>query len=208
MELGLLSEGNKMSSKYFRTFFLICFVVGVLALPSTSSAQSNKKKKDDPNAQSANTSLMSNQPEQDKIDFVISEMLGAWQIGNIDLLHKNIADDVVVVNGMWAPPVIGWTNYLASYQSQRARVQQIRMDRTNTLIRVMGTFASACYQWEFSGVVDGQQTGARGQTTLLLEKRSGNWMIIHNHTSIVENGVPAHTTSVPETQPQPAAAKP
>jgi ketosteroid isomerase-like protein len=199
-----------MSSKQVRTFFLILLVAAAIALCSTASAQSSKdkKKKDDSTAPSANTNLMSNQPEQEKIDFVISEMLGAWQIGNIDLLHKNIADDVVVVNGMWAPPVVGWTNYLASYQAQRARVQQIRMDRSNTLIRVMGTFAAVCYQWEFSGVVDGQQTGARGQTTLLLEKRSNNWMIIHNHTSLVENSAPTQTTTGPQPTPQPAAAKP
>ncbi len=195
-----------MSSKQVHYFGQVILVVLALALASTAGAQKDKKKKaDDANSKAA-ADLMQNQPEQDKIDFAISEMLGAWQIGDIDRLHKNIADDVVVVNGMWAPPVVGWTNYLASYQSQRARTQQIRMDRTNTLIRVIGTTASVCYQWEFSGVVDGQQTAARGQTTLLLEKRAGNWMIIHNHTSIVDSGAPAHTAAMPQPQSQPAAA--
>ncbi len=101
---------------------------------------------------------------------------------------------------------MGWNNYLIGYQSQRARTQQIRLDRTNTLIRVIGNTASACYQWDFSGVVDGQQSGARGQTTLLLEKRADKWMIILNHTSIVETGVPV--TPGMQTQPQPAAVKP
>jgi ketosteroid isomerase-like protein len=180
-----------------------------LALASGAFAQKDKKKKngaDDAAAKSVTTNLMQNQPEQEKIDFAISEMLGAWQIGDVEKLHKNIADDVIVVNGMWAPPVVGWTNYLASYQSQRARLQQLRLDRTNTLIRVSGNTASACYQWDFSGVVDGQQSGARGQTTLLFEKRADKWMITLNHTSIVETGVPV--TPGMQTQPQPAAAKP
>jgi hypothetical protein len=120
-------------------------------------------------------------------------------------LHKNIGDDIIVVNGMWAPPVVGWNNYLASYQAQRARTQQIRMDRMNTLIRVNGNTASACYQWDFAAVVDGLQSGARGQTTLLLEKRAEKWIIILNHTSIVDNG--SHTTTVSPAQP-PAPAKP
>jgi len=196
-----------MSSKQLRFSFQIILVTLALALASTAVAQKDKKKKaDDANSKAASTNLMQNQPDQDKVEFAISEMLGAWQIGDIDRLHKNIADDVVVVNGMWAPPVVGWTNYLASYQSQRARTQQIRMDRTNTLIRITGTIASVCYQWEFSGVVDGQQSAARGQTTLLLEKRAGNWMIIHNHTSIVDSGNPAHTATVPQPQTQPAVA--
>ncbi len=179
-----------------------------LSLASNTFAQKDKKKKqaDDAAAQTATTNLMQNQPEQDKIDFAISEMLGAWQIGDVEKLHKNIADDIIVVNGMWAPPVVGWNNYLIGYQSQRARTQQIRLDRTNTLIRVIGNTASACYQWDFSGVVDGQQSGARGQTTLLLEKRADKWMIILNHTSIVETGVPV--TPGMQTQPQPAAVKP
>ncbi len=115
------------------------------------------------------------------IDILISEMLGAWQIGDLDRLHKDIADDVVVVNGNWAPPVVGWPEYLKAYQAQRARAQQVRMDRTNTLIRVTGNVAWACYQWDFSGIVDGQASSARGQTTLILEKRNDAWIIVHDH---------------------------
>lgn len=191
-------------SRLLRFFFLLA--VGVL-LASTAFAQKDKKNKNKDNPAAAKTvadELMQKLPDQDKIDFVISEMLGAWQIGDIEKLHKNISDDVIVVNGNWAPPIVGWSNYLTGYQAQRARTQQIRMDRTNTLIRVTGNTASACYQWEFSGVVDGQQSGARGQTTLLLEKRADRWIIILNHTSIVETGSPAGT--VPTAQPP--AAKP
>ncbi len=186
--------------------FLLLLAISALLASSTFAQQKDKKKskkEEAADAQAATDNAFQKLPDQDKVDFVISEMLGAWQIGDIEKLHKNIADDVIVVNGMWAPPVVGWSNYLASYQAQRARTQQIRMDRVNTLIRVTGNFASACYQWDFSAVVDGKQSGARGQTTLLLEKRSEKWAIILNHTSIVETGVPVGTASQ-----TPAAAKP
>jgi ketosteroid isomerase-like protein len=181
-----------------------------LTLASNASAQSKKQKQKDAAAasQTATTNLMQNQPDQDKIDFAISEMLGAWQIGDIEKLHKDIADDVIMVNGMWGPPIVGWTNYLASYQAQRARTQQLRLDRTNTLIRVSGNTASACYQWDFSGVVDGKQSGARGQTTLLFEKRADKWIIVLNHTSVVENGVPVNPAAQAQPQTQPVVAKP
>jgi ketosteroid isomerase-like protein len=207
------TEGSEMKRSK-QQMVLSLFVLALsLALASSTFAQKDKKKKgqdDAAAAQTVSTNLMQNQPDQDKIDFAISEMLGAWQIGDVEKLHRNIADDIIVVNGIWAPPVLGWNNYLTSYQSQRARTQQIRLDRTNTLIRVSGNTASACYQWDFSGVVDGQQSGARGQTTLLLEKRADKWMIILNHTSIVETGLaptPGMQTQ-PQPQPQPAAAKP
>jgi len=86
------------------------------------------------------------------------------------------------VNGSWAPPIIGWTNYLAIYQQQRARMQQVRMDRSNTYIKVSGTVGWACYQWDFEGIVDGQKTGSQGQTTVVLEKRNNHWVIVLNHT--------------------------
>ena len=141
----------------------------------------------------------------DDID-VIGEMLGAWQLGDIEKLHAHYADDVDVVNGMWAAPVVGWPNYLISYQSQRARSQQVRLDRSNTLIRITpdGNSAWACYQWEFTAVVDGVPTSAFGHTTLVFEKRNGAWLIVHNHTSLVQ----ASQVGTPAPAAQPPAATP
>jgi ketosteroid isomerase-like protein len=200
-----------MTSKWFRFFSFLLLIGLALSLASTACAQKKKKQAqidadDAAGSKAVSKEMTDKMTDQEKIDFAISEMLGAWQIGDIEKLHKNIADDIVVVNGSWAPPVVGWDNYLSSYNFQRSRVQQIRMDRTNTLIRITGTTASVCYQWEFSGVVDGKQTGARGQTTLLFEKRADKWVIIHNHTSVVDNAVPLTAAVGPS--PQNAAAKP
>lgn len=199
-----------MTQKLSQFYKLVFIMLISAALAGGAFAQDKKKqKKQDAamaaSAQAATDNAFQKLPDQDKVDFTISQMLGAWQVGDIEKLHQTMADDVIVVNGMWAPPVIGWSNYLTSYQAQHNRSQQIRMDRVNTLIRVTGNFASACYQWDFAAVVDGQQSGARGQTTLLLEKRTDKWVIILNHTSIVETGVPVGTA--PQAQP-PAAAKP
>jgi len=172
------------------------------ALATTSNAQKKKKKDDTPPP--ANTPGLLATPDEQKIDYLISEMLGAWQVGDTDRLHKCIADDVSVVNGLWAPPIIGWDNYLAQYKSQRARTQQVRLERMNTLVRLAGNFAWACYQWDFSAVVDGQPSAAQGQTTLVLEKRGDNWVVVHNHTSLVQASQPV-TPANPTTQP---SAKP
>ena len=180
---------------------LFAFLALSFAFPCTVSAQKDKKKKQPEQAQQP---VKDGLTEDQRIDILISEMLGAWQIGDLDRLHKDIADDVVVVNGNWAPPVVGWPEYLKAYQAQRARAQQVRMDRTNTLIRVTGNVAWACYQWDFSGIVDGQASGTRGQTTLILEKHNDAWIIVHNHTSIVQTALPSAPASV-STAP---AAKP
>jgi ketosteroid isomerase-like protein len=169
------------------------------AVPSVAQQKEKKKK----NAPADNTPIVPVGDEQ-QIDNLISDMLGAWQIGDTDKLRKDYADDVSVVNGMWAPPVFGWTNYLAAYQQQRARMQQVRMDRLNTYYRVNGNFAWACYQWDFSAVVDGQPSAARGQTTLIFEKRNDHWLIVHNHTSLAQTSQPATPANTPQiAQPQP-----
>ena len=180
--------------------YLFALLALFLTFASTCSAQKNKKKTPEEDQAQQQNAAKKALPDEQRIDLVISDMLGAWQIGDIDHLHKDIADDVVVVNGNWAPPVVGWAEYLKAYQAQRARANQVRLDRSNTLIRVNGNVAWACYQWDFTGIVDGQPSGARGQTTLILEKRNDDWIIVHNHTSIVQTALqvnPASSTPSP-----------
>ena len=182
-------------------FLFSLFLLLTLSLASTASAQKKKKKNDaTPNPPPAGILT-----DEQRIDNAISEMLGAWQLGDIEKLHSHYADDVDVVNGMWAPPVVGWPNYLTSYQSQRARAQQVRLDRSNTLIRLApgNSVAWASYQWEFTAVVDGVPSSAFGHTTLIFEKRNDNWLVVHNHTSLVQ----ASQAAAPAAQP-PAATPP
>ena len=195
---------TRFASRTSHTTFLLLLgaVLFLTGVSPVGAQQKDKKKKKD--AQPVDATPMIPMSDEAQIDYMISEMLGAWQIGDIEKLHKDYADDVTVVNGVWAPPVIGWTNYLAVYQQQRARMQQVRMDRSNTYIKVNGTFGWACYQWDFSATVDGQPSTTQGQTTLVLEKRNNHWVIVHNHTSLVlgaQSTAPATTPTV--TQPQP-----
>ena len=156
------------------------FAVGFLLANISPASQKDKKKKKD-QADTSKTTLLS---DEQQIDYMLSEMMGAWQVGDIEKLHSTYADDVSLVSGSWAPPVMGWANYLAIYQPQRARVQRVRMDRTNTYIKVKGDLAWACYQWNFTATMDGQPMPSQGQTTVVMEKRNGHWVIVHNHTSL------------------------
>jgi ketosteroid isomerase-like protein len=169
--------------------------------PAAAQQKDKKKKNDTPSADNSHVLPMG---DEQQIDYTISEMLGAWQLGDTERLRKDYADDVSVVNGIWAPPVFTWTSYLAAYQQQHARMQQVRMDRSNTYIKLNGNFAWACYQWDFSAMVDGQPSMARGQTTLIFEKRDGRWLIVHNHTSAVPTAQPTAPANTPQiAQPQP-----
>jgi ketosteroid isomerase-like protein len=196
-------------TRSLRALFTLATCIAILLSAASPAAAQKKKKNPDAPADTHTTIPM---PDEQQIDYNTSEMLGAWQVGDADRLHKTYADDAVFVSGLWAPPIFGWSNFLSSYQLQRARMQQVRLDRVNTYIKVRGTVGWACYQWDFSGTVDGQPMTARGQTTLVFEKRNDHWLIVHNHTSVAQAAPP--TTAQPQqpappaNAPQPQASKP
>lgn len=184
--------------------FGMCLLAVLVLLASLSAAaaqQKDKKKKKDAAQTTDNAKSIIPLSDEQQIDYLLSTMLGAWQMGDIEKLHSTYADDVSMVNGSWAPPVVGWTNYLAIYQPQRARMQQVRMDRSNTYIKVSGNTGWACYQWDFSATVDGQPVQSRGQTTVVLEKRNNHWVIVHNHTSLAPGAPQANPTTTPQQTP-------
>jgi len=170
----------------------VAFLLGIAA---PAHAQKNKKEKNPPAAQNPLTPV----PENHVIDLAISEMLATWQLGDVEKMHKYYADDVLVVSGAWEPPIFSWANYLPAYKTQHARMGPIRFDRTNTAIKVKENLAWATYQWELSGTVDGGKMSARGNTTLVFEKRDGAWLIVLNHTSVTPDGLtaPAQKPSTP-----------
>jgi ketosteroid isomerase-like protein len=190
--------------------FILLLLVSAFSLTCVfpAAAQKEKKKKTEPPPSTDGSKVLNTLTDEQQIDYTLSEMLGAWQLGDVEKLHQDYGDDVAVVNGSWAPPILGWTNYLAIYQQQRARMQQVRMDRFNTYIKVSGTVGWACYQWEFEGVVEGQQTKSQGQTTVVLEKRNNHWVIVLNHTSLAPRPPQATPASTPSGSPQTAKPTP
>ncbi len=158
----------------------VCF----LAAGVSGQSKDKKNKKNPPVINNDSANPVVPMTDEQQIDYMISEWLGAWQLGDIEKLHKDTADDISVVSGVWTPPIFGWQSYLAVYQQQHSRTRQIRLDRYNTYIKTHGDVGWACYQWDFAGTVDGQAMTAQGQTTLVMEKRGTRWVIVHNHTSL------------------------
>jgi len=199
-------QGTSFAGRMARKILLV-LAVSALALTCISPAAAQKKKKADPPPSTDSSKMLVSLNDEQQIDYALSEMLGAWQLGDVEKLHGDYADDVAIVNGSWAPPIVGWTNYKAVYEQQRARMQQVRMDRTNTYIKVSGTVGWACYQWDFAAVVDGQQTVSQGQTTVVLEKRNNHWLIVLNHTSLAPK-VPMSAPAAAPSPQQPAKPTP
>jgi ketosteroid isomerase-like protein len=160
----------------------------LMATAAPAAAQKSKdKKKDQPPAESQANSNPSI-PDSQAIDQTVGEALGYWQIGDVDSLHKYYADNVVVVSGLWEPPVIGWENYAKAYAEQRTHVTGGRLERSNTLIKVNGNSAWATYQFAYVAMVEGKVAQFHGHTTLILNKQADRWLIVLDHSSIVDSG--------------------
>jgi ketosteroid isomerase-like protein len=196
--------GTRFAERMTHKIILLLLVSALsLTCVSPAAAQKEKKKKPDASQPTDNSKMLVPMTDEQQIDYLLSEMLGAWQLGDVEKLHSDYADDVVVVNGSWAPPVFGWNNYLADYQLQRARMERVRMDRSNTYIKVKGALGWACYQWDFEAIVDGQPMQSQGQTSVFLEKRNNHWVIALNHTSLAPRPPQAAPASAPSGQQQP-----
>ena len=144
-------------------------------------AQKNKKSDAASNAAPALPAIA--MPDLQQVDHDIGEMLGAFQVGNVEAMHNYYADNATFVRGTYEPPVIGWDNYVKLYDQQRTAFPAMQVIRRNTSIFVHQDVSWASYQWEFVSTFKGKPFSTRGQTTLVLNKVGGNWLIVHNHTS-------------------------
>jgi uncharacterized protein (TIGR02246 family) len=166
------------------TWRIILVLLLAVTVSQTSIGQKNKKDQKQPPADPQASTVPGS--DDDAIERGISLMLAAWQAGDGEGMHAFYADDVLMVSGVWEPPLSGWPAYLHAYTGQRARIQSVRLERTNTFRKVEGNTAWATYQWDLSGVMDGGAMNAHGHTTLVLEKRNGKWLIVLNHTSLTQ----------------------
>ena len=196
-----MKEFSKSIAGRGGTLAVLAFVLLAMASPAAAQKNKDKKKQSQSDATSDTQTLLPASDSQ-AVDLAIGQALGYWQIGDVDSLHKYYADDVVVVTGDWSPPLIGWDNYAKAYLAQRARVTGGRLDRTNTLLKVDGNTAWATYQFYYITSVNNQASESHGHTTLILNKRGDRWLIVLNHSSIVE---PTLASPVPATgAPQPS----
>lgn len=161
---------------------MVMFLAAVLIFALSSGAWAQKKKKSDDGDSSAPIAPLP-VPDTNTIEQDIGEMLAAFQVGDVEGLHKYYSDNVVFVSAAFAPPVIGWKTYVPQYEAQKAAFQGMQLIRHNTLIIVHQDVSWVTYEWQFAAMLNGKPYSAQGQTTLILNKVADKWLIVHNHTS-------------------------
>jgi ketosteroid isomerase-like protein len=186
---------------WFRRASIAAAFIALFAL-AAGSAWAQKK----PKNKAADKSPMPDVPMavSDQINHDIGEMLAAFQLGNTEMMHKYYSDNAVFVSGAFAPPIVGWQNYVGDYQRSLAAFQGMQLIRRDTDVFVHGDMAWATYQWQFLSTFQNKPYSARGQTTLIFQKAGDSWLIVHNHTSQICDQTPEQA----QPQTQPAAQNP
>jgi ketosteroid isomerase-like protein len=179
-----------------------------LALPTCAKQKNKNKKSSDESNQPGGPVPMPPLPVSDQINLDIGQMLGAFQLGDVDTMHKYYSDDATFVSGTWEPPVVGWAKYVPLFQREWSAYQGIQILRKNTYIFTHGDVAWASYQWEFDASTEGRPFQARGQTTLVFTKVGENWLIVHNHTSEICQVCPVLAPSREAPQRAPTSGAP
>jgi uncharacterized protein (TIGR02246 family) len=198
-------HAKRHAKRVARRFVAILALAAIFCGTGVAYGQNKKNKQKGKDAETS-VSTSSFLPDPQAVDLLVSQMLGAWQAGDADGMRKFYADDVLVVSGAWEQPIIGWANYSSAYQTQLKRTAGPRLERTNSYTRVIGDSAWVTYQWQFVGEVDGKRTQAFGHTTLVLQKRAGNWLIVLNHTSAVPIDEPASASPATRANGQPTSS--
>ena len=136
--------------------------------------------------------------DDQEIEGVIASVLEAYRSGDAATLGRHYAPEVTVVPGDYSPTLEGWSNVEPRYRMAFSAFARLELLRENTRIVRRGKLAWASYQWRLAGARGQEMVQAQGHTTLILEKRGGQWLIVHNHTSMVPTGPPPSPAAPPQ----------
>lgn len=137
--------------------------------------------------------------EEQQIDEVVTAIVEAYRTGDYSALGRFYASDVTAIPADYSPTLEGWANLEPRYRAAQAPFDQLELLRENTKVVRRGKLAWVSYQWRLAGSRGKETVQALGHTTLVLEKRGRQWVIVHNHTSLV----PLRPEAPPAAPPQP-----
>ena len=133
-------------------------------------------------------------------------MLAGFELGNVEMMHKYYADNVTFVSGDYAPPIVGWQNYVPLYQRQATAFSGMQLVRRNTIIFPHGDVAWAMYQWEFDSRI--QRAAVQRARPNNVDLQQDRWELADRAQPHIGGSVDSGSAQPPaSTQQQPAPAK-
>jgi ketosteroid isomerase-like protein len=125
-------------------------------------------------------------PEAKAVNAVFDRYVVGWQKGDIDLLSSVYAHDARLT-AYWPDPtrplrLEGWTSVQKNLKEVFDLIGHMALDFDQRQIDVYGDVAVMTTRWTWR-----QPSGPffeHGRTTYVFRKTAGNWLIIHEHSSV------------------------
>lgn len=132
-------------------------------------------------------SKVNREAEQQKIKAVLDSYITSIETENIDVYAKVLAHDADMVNfGTSEPPIVGWDSLKKVIEDQNAALSQTKITVSDLVIHISkeGNFAWATDLWDFKTMIGDQALQIPVRCSWILEKREGQWVVIHFHKSV------------------------
>jgi uncharacterized protein (TIGR02246 family) len=131
--------------------------------------------------------------EKDKVQAVIDNYLRAQETKDMQLFSEVFAhdEDMVIIGTDTAEYLTGWQQVQMTFSQIFDSMDQIDIQVSDQSIKISQSGDVAWYSdiEDFSFVSQGQTSNFNGwRVTGVLEKRSGNWLIVQVHTSVPVSG--------------------
>jgi len=125
--------------------------------------------------------------EKQKIESVLNSYITSIEKEDIDLYGKILSHDPEMVNfGTSEPPIVGWDSLRKLIVDQNAALSQTKITASDLAIHLSadGNFAWATDLWNFKAMMGDQALEIPVRCSWILEKRNGEWVIVHFHKSV------------------------
>lgn len=125
--------------------------------------------------------------EKAAVRAVLDNYVSSIQVEDMDLYALNVAHDSDMTNfGAFGEPIVGWPALEEVIKGQNDMLADISVDVSNLNVHVTpdGQWAWATSQWTFSGNTEDGALSLPVRCTWILEKRKGDWKIVHFHKSV------------------------
>jgi len=156
---------KKTSLKGFSVAALILAVAAIVGLSFYTgvSAQSNEEK---------------------AVIVVLQQNATAFAKNDMATMNKIWANDESLTVFESGHANYGWTDYRDNHLAPEMKeIKNTKYEYSDIKAKVAGNMAYATMKYTISGDSDGKHFDSAGLATAVLEKRDGNWKIVHWHSS-------------------------
>lgn len=144
-------------------------------------------------------SLAAVQDETKQVIEVLMKDAAAFESGDMATLNKIWANDDSVTVFEQGHANYGWADYRDHHLAPELKeMKNIKYKLSDIRAKVAGTTAWATFKYSISADLEKRHIESEGLGTAVLEKRGGQWLIVHWHTSAPRKAPAASSTSAPK----------